>query len=184
VWEPRGTSACQSYSSWLRTRGQIVVCEKCEGALDRDGHCPRCERKAAAEANPQLELSEEASGHRIMGGWSFIQEQPADVEAVWGSGGEVLWSPGEPMLLVGPQGVGKTTLAQRVALARIGLRPDPVLGFLVQVTDEPVLYVAADRPAQAARSLRRMVRGAGRGGPRRSAEGLEGTAALRPGGEA
>ena len=36
--------------------GQIVICDKCEGALTRDGHCPRCE-KELSNAVTQLEIA-------------------------------------------------------------------------------------------------------------------------------
>lgn len=63
---------------------------------------------------------------------------------------------GESLLIVGPQGVGKTTIAQQVVLARLGLRKD-VLSMPITVDDRPVLYIAADRPSQVQRSFARMV---------------------------
>jgi replicative DNA helicase len=93
---------------------------------------------------------------RAVPGGAFSLDAPAAPPAVWGRGQRVLWAQGEPFLLVGPPGVGKTTVAQQLALARIGLR-DQLLGLPVTRGAGRVLYVAADRPAQAARSLRRMV---------------------------
>jgi len=61
-------------------------------------------------------------------------------------------------MIVGPDGVGKTTLAQQLILARLGLRSE-ALGMPVVPTSGRVLYLAMDRPKQAARSLRRMVTG-------------------------
>jgi len=52
------------------------------------------------------------------------------------------------------QGVGKTTLAQQLVRARVGL-VDSVLDRPVQPGERRVLYLAMDRPAQAARSMRR-----------------------------
>jgi Holliday junction resolvasome RuvABC ATP-dependent DNA helicase subunit len=46
-------------------------------------------------------------------------------------------------MLVGPDGVGKTTLAQQLALGQIGLR-ERVLGMRVETIDRPLLYIAAD----------------------------------------
>jgi replicative DNA helicase len=89
-------------------------------------------------------------------GGAFVLDAPERVPAVWGAGDEVAWASGEPLLLVGPQGVGKTTIAQQLALARIGLLPK-VLGWPVQPGAGRVLYIAADRPEQARRSFRRMV---------------------------
>jgi replicative DNA helicase len=59
-------------------------------------------------------------------------------------------------MIVGPEGVGKTTIAQQLVLARVGLRAR-LFGMAVEADDQPVLYVAADRPRQAQRSFARMV---------------------------
>jgi hypothetical protein len=97
------------------------------------------------------------SGREVQAGGAFVLDVPDDVPAVWGSGDDVLWASGEPLMICGPQGVGKTTLAQQLALARAGVLEPELLGYPVAVDERPVLYIAADRPAQAARSMRRMV---------------------------
>ena len=84
-------------------------------------------------------------------------EAVGDTPAIWGEGDSVLAASGEPTLIVGPDGVGKTTLLQRYAMARVGVGHD-LLGLPVAEANERVLYVAADRPKQGARSLWRMVR--------------------------
>lgn len=81
-----------------------------------------------------------------------------DLVALWGSGPQMLWAHGEPFMVSGPQGVGKSTVAQQVLLARLGLIEPYVLGMPVEVDTRPALYIAADRPRQIRRSLRRMVR--------------------------
>ena len=87
----------------------------------------------------------------------FILDTPAVDTAVWGGDrGDTAWAQGEGLVIVGPQGVGKTTVAQQLALARAGLL-DRVIGMPVATDDRLVLYIASDRPRQAARSLRRMV---------------------------
>jgi AAA domain len=78
------------------------------------------------------------------------------VPSVWGDAGSVLWAEGEPLMIVGPDGVGKTSIGQQLVLARIGLRDSRLLGYPV-APGRRVLYIAADRPRQAASSLRRMV---------------------------
>lgn len=92
-------------------------------------------------------------------GKQFIFDAPEHVPPVWGAGDDVLWAEGEPLLLCGPPGVGKTTIAQQLTLARCGAADTlDVLGMGVTPDpDRQTLYIAADRPRQAARSMRRMV---------------------------
>jgi replicative DNA helicase len=56
--------------------------------------------------------------------------------------------------MVGPQGVGKTTLAGQLVRGRLGLA-DTVLGLPIEPGKTRVLYMAMDRPSQVARALRR-----------------------------
>ena len=94
---------------------------------------------------------------RAMRGGRFILDIPPGTNAIWGQEQEVAWAAGEALMLVGPQGVGKSTLAQRITLARIGLGPAQLLGLPIVGTASRVLYLACDRPQQIARSFRRMV---------------------------
>ena len=97
-----------------------------------------------------------AANHEFdLGGVIF--DQPGTIDALWGNGEEVLAAVGEPTILFSDTGIGKTTIAQRVALAAIGIGDPTVLGLDVKQIDGNVLYIAADRPRQAMRSLRRMV---------------------------
>ena len=83
----------------------------------------------------------------------------ADVVPLWGDGEHVLWSSGELLLLCGPTGVGKTSIGQQLLPAP----PGPARWTAARITgrretaEGVVLYLAMDRPPQAARSLRRMV---------------------------
>jgi hypothetical protein len=96
---------------------------------------------------------------RAIPGGRFILEWTAAHSApVWGQDHQVAWASGEPVMVCGPQGVGKTTIAQRIAMARIGAITEPVLGLPVTPSRETLLYIAADRPVQAARSWKRMLR--------------------------
>jgi hypothetical protein len=93
---------------------------------------------------------------RHLDGATFVFSVPETVPALWGDGSSVAWAQGEALMIVGPDGVGKTTLGQQLVLARIGLRRR-LLGLPVKPASGRVLYIAADRPRQAASSLRRMV---------------------------
>ena len=87
-------------------------------------------------------------------GASFILDAPDSPPAIWGYGQEVAWAEGESCMIVGPPGVGKTTLSGQVLRARLGLA-ESVIGYGVTPTTSKVLYLAMDRPQQIARSLRR-----------------------------
>jgi replicative DNA helicase len=89
-------------------------------------------------------------------GAAFALDAPEQVPAVWGAGEEVAWAEGEPLGIVGPQGVGKTTLTHQLLRGLVGRQPS-VLGLPVTEVSGKVLLLALDRPAQAARALRRVV---------------------------
>ena len=93
---------------------------------------------------------------RLLDGLKFLTDQ-SDAERLWGTGSRVLWAPGEGLMICGPQGVGKSTVAQEIMLARMGLRESVFLGYPVGADERPVLYLAMDRPPQIRRSLGRMV---------------------------
>ena len=96
-------------------------------------------------------------GERFVDGGTFALDQPPGIPAVWGEGDRILHAKGESTLFVAPKGVGKTTLSQQFGLRRAGIRGGDLLGLPVAVGSGRVLYLALDRPRQAARSLRRMV---------------------------
>lgn len=88
-------------------------------------------------------------------GGSFILDVPDKTPSVWGRDGDVLWAEGESLIVCGPNGVGKTTIAGQLLAGRLGLMPQ-VLGYPVAPGNGRVLYLAMDRPQQAARALRRL----------------------------
>jgi replicative DNA helicase len=142
-------------------------CANC-GRINLDGGqwrggwwCFGCyEAAAVADEQPSAGLSE--AGRLTLCGGDWILDAPTETPAVWGgASGTVAWSKGEGLMLVGPEGVGKTTLVQQLVLARIGLR-SLMLGMHVEIDERPVLYIAADRARQAQRSFARMVTAADR----------------------
>ena len=109
------------------------------------------ERKARSVGLP--------SGEALyLSGGSAVLDAPADPVPVWGAGSSVLWAEGESLILLGVAGLGKTTLAQQLALGRCGAPGfTELLGLAVAPDERRVLYLAMDRPRQAIRSLSRMV---------------------------
>ena len=91
-------------------------------------------------------------------GGDFVFNEPEEIPAVWGESARVLWARGEVLMICGPDGIGKTTVAQQALLAGLGIRPSSLLGLPLQPFGDRAAYLALDRPRQAARSLRRMVR--------------------------
>jgi len=129
-WEPWTPGASQAdVDDWLRTR----------------------QRADETPADPAVHVHV-----RLVPGGDFALDIPDVTPAVWGADSEVLWAEGESMLMVGPPGVGKTTVTHQIVLARLGFG-DSVLGWHVKPAIGRLLYLACDRPAQIARSLHRMV---------------------------
>jgi AAA domain len=89
-------------------------------------------------------------------GASFILDIPDTIPALWGKGNEVAWPEGESLMITGPLGLGKTTLAIQLLHARLGLGNGRVLGLPVTPRPGKVLYLAMDRPAQIARAAHRL----------------------------
>ena len=78
-------------------------------------------------------------------------------KALWGEGDQVLWADGEALIIAALQGLRKTPLAQQIALGWMRIPGySSLLGFPI-TSGMRVLYLAMDRPRQAARSFRRMV---------------------------
>lgn len=97
-------------------------------------------------------------GFAFVAGGSFVLDAPEVPRAIWGAGDEVLWPDGEAVMVASLQGLGKSTLAQQLALGRAGVPEySTLLGYRIRPGARRVLYLAMDRPRQIQRSIRRMV---------------------------
>lgn len=96
---------------------------------------------------------------KLVTGSSFIRSAPEGIPAIWGDGDRVLHAVGEALIVVGPPGTGKSTLAGQIVEKRI-LGGD-LLGLTVRKLEpgEKILYLACDRPKQIQRLLARRLRG-------------------------
>lgn len=94
---------------------------------------------------------------RFIDGGTFILDVPAEIPSIWGNGEQSLWARGETLTIVGPSGVGKTTVGSQLVDGR--LTGASVLGMAVTPTDNRVLYMAMDRPMQARRAFHRNLAG-------------------------
>lgn len=126
-------------------------------------HLLRVEEEAdkirVREAAREL-IAREKRGDRadaiILDGATFLLAETTRVPAIWGSDTDVLWAEGEPTMICGLPGVGKTTIAGQVLRARLGIGDGRVLGYPVTPTGSRVLYLAMDRPRQIQRALARL----------------------------
>lgn len=95
---------------------------------------------------------------QLKGGGMYIHSALTAVPALWGDDDEVLWAEGEPLIITGPTGVGKTTLGTHVLAARMGLLDESVLGYPVAPGRKKTLVLAMDRPRQIQRAMARLLR--------------------------
>lgn len=90
-------------------------------------------------------------------GGTWLFDETAEADPVWGRGDEILWHTGEACMICGPTGVGKTTVTIQILLAMMGLRPATVLGYPIVGEPRKILYLAGDRPDQFRRAMRRNI---------------------------
>jgi len=100
-------------------------------------------------------IGERRSGFAFLKGGSFVLDVPSVAPAVWGDGKDVIWAQGEALMLCGPSGVGKTTVALQLLRGRLGIQ-SKVLGYSVAQSGGKVLYLVMDRPAQFRRAAARV----------------------------
>jgi hypothetical protein len=92
-----------------------------------------------------------------MDGLEFLTTEREEKPPLWGTTEKPLWESGQGMLVVGPQGVGKSNVAQLLVFARMGIHAADLFDFPVVIDERPVLYLAMDRPRQIYKSMNRMV---------------------------
>lgn len=95
------------------------------------------------------------SRSRHMSGESFFLDIPEKPPTLWGLGNQILWIDGEPLMIAGDDGTGKSTLAHQLIACRLGIR-SKLLGFSVEPADGRIVYLAMDRPEQARRAGARL----------------------------
>ncbi len=116
------------------------------------------DRAQLVDAIDSFDRGTDATVYAFTAGGSFVLDTPADPEALWGNGADVVMADGEALVISGGQGVGKTSLAQQLSLGRCGFGEyAELLGYPIKPGHRRTLYLAMDRPRQAARSFRRMV---------------------------
>lgn len=78
-------------------------------------------KNALAETRARLEDANppERTPYTFRPAGSFILDESALPAAWWGAGESVLAACGESLIIAGPQGTGKSTIAQQLALGRV-----------------------------------------------------------------
>lgn len=75
---------------------------------------------------------------------------------MWGDTDHLIWGKQQALIIAGPDGVGKTTLAANLIRARLSLGTGEVLGVPVTAGSRNVLVLLMDRPVQAMAALARL----------------------------
>ena len=132
--------------------------KQCEGC-DRETaacKCPPHRGYPVVEDNPfPHEVAPDPIAARILPG-GCILDVPRTPEPVWGDGDDILWARGQSLIIAGPDGVGKTTLAGNLIRSRLDTGPGKVLGLPVAPGQRNVLVLLMDRPQQAMTALARL----------------------------
>lgn len=139
--------------------------QRMAAALRRESNWEYLRLRARQQATERIAVERLAQARRESGnqdrvrtGGSWLLDAPEEAPTIWGKGTEVLWARGESLMIAGPQGVGKTTLASQILKGCLSLQ-DEVLGYPIVGTEQRVLYLAMDRPQQARRNLARLFAG-------------------------
>jgi hypothetical protein len=123
-----------------------------ESAVVGEFQAPDHPRAASvmSELDPE-ELEPIALPPQMVDGLVFAIAAAGEEIAIMSRGEDVAHASGEPTLLIGPDGVGKTTLVQRYILARAGIGTT-LLGLHVEPVEgeDPVRF---RRPAEASRAV-------------------------------
>lgn len=121
-------------------------------------------KERARRAANRIVDAEEAAGadpgdtwaERTQVGGSFVLDMPSTPPSVWGNGEAIGWAQGEALMICGPAGVGKTTVAVQLVAGRLGLGSGHLLDLPIQAGSGRVLYLAMDRPPQISRAMARL----------------------------
>jgi hypothetical protein len=140
----------------LMDAAQKMGIDDAERAI-RDGLASGMADPIPVEEEAQEQVQDNAE--LFISGEDFLRLAMVDSPPIWGhiNAGIHLWARGESLMLVGPPGVGKSTLAHLLVWARLGLL-DTVVDWTVTPSEGKVLYLAMDRPAQIGRAMSRLVK--------------------------
>lgn len=94
-------------------------------------------------------------GYRFATSETFLFGDDDEFETIWGDGETPIWPSGESLMLVGPPGVGKSTLTHNVMMGL--LLGGEIFGYPIKKIEGNILYLAMDRPKQIKRAFMRLM---------------------------
>jgi hypothetical protein len=106
--------------------------------------------------NGHVKAKADSGSRRGIASGDWLLEDAGQLNLVWGTQDAPLFLEGEGFMIVGPPGVGKTTIGGQFVLALAGIH-GMCLGLPVRPERGKVLYLAMDRPDQIKRSFQRMI---------------------------
>ena len=155
--DPNGLTKFRA-EALLHYRGDMAACAKDIRQLMPDrvtGELPSTTQPLIV---PDAEHVEQANDTTpaIISGFDFLFRERPNTKPVWGQtdGGEILWAGGEPLIIAGGIGAGKTTVLLQLLRGRLGLDTG-LLGWPIRPGERNTLYLASDRPNQIAKAMRR-----------------------------
>lgn len=114
-------------------------------------------RETAQQRHADLKRGDRPTTYARDGADFLLDDNPDEIPALWGEGADILCAKGEPLMICGGPGVGKTTIAGQLLEARLGLGTGRVLDLPVEPTSRRILYLAMDRPRQIQRAHARLL---------------------------
>lgn len=150
-------AVCSGYGPSVEKYGNRLAAEvdRSWRMVDNDRRA-RYQGTAPEESATGEEASAESTTPLFIDGVTFLDSVGEEDPPLWGDGDSSLWERGESLMLFGPPGVGKSTLAHLVVFGRLGITSE-ALGYPIEGDERKVLYLAMDRPKQIARAMRRLV---------------------------
>ncbi len=117
----------------------------------------RVTRRAKLDFSAELTEQRHALSKRSRStdGADFFLDIPKDPPVIWGEGHDIIWVDGEPLMICGDDGTGKSTIDHQLIACRLGIH-EMFLDYPIEPATGRIVYLAMDRPEQARRAGARL----------------------------